>query len=102
MSIENAQSFYVRVTTDEEFRTQLEQTQTAEERQQIIQVAGYKFTSEEWETAKEQILAASDSSKGELSEEELTSVSGGRGLLPFLPTPIYGKPIDWDRLLSKD
>ena len=77
MSIENARSFYVRVTTDEEFRTQLEQTETTEERQQIIRTAGFEFTNEEWETAKEQILAASDSNEGELSDAELTSVSGG-------------------------
>jgi predicted ribosomally synthesized peptide with nif11-like leader len=77
MSIENAQSFYVRVTTDEKFRTQLEQIVTAEERQQIIQAAGYKFTSEEWETAKKQILAASDLNESELSDAELTSISGG-------------------------
>jgi predicted ribosomally synthesized peptide with nif11-like leader len=103
MSIENAQLFYVRVSTDKEFRTQLEQTETIEERQQIIQTAGYKFTAEEWEIAKEQILATSDSSDGELSEEELTAVSGGvessvgdflkKPLFPF--TPIYGGP-SWD------
>ncbi|MEY2832387.1 MAG: Nif11 domain, partial [Cyanobacteriota bacterium] len=46
MSIENAQSFYVRVSSDKEFRTQLEQTETVEERQQIIQTAGYEFTAE--------------------------------------------------------
>ena len=77
MSIENAKSFYVRATRDEEFRTQLEQTATVEERQQIIQAAGFEFTDEEWETAKEQILAASDLNEGELSDAELTSVSGG-------------------------
>jgi predicted ribosomally synthesized peptide with nif11-like leader len=104
MSIENAQSFYVRVSSDKEFRTQLEQTETIEERQQIIQTAGYKFTAEEWEIAKEQILATSDSSDSELSEEELTTVSGGvessvgdflknKPLFPF--TPIYGSP-SWD------
>ena len=78
MSIENAQSFYVRVTTDEEFRTQLEQTETVEERQQIIRTAGFEFTNEEWETAKEQILAASSSNEGELSDTELTAISGGK------------------------
>lgn len=104
MSIENAQSFYVRVSTDKEFRIQLEQTKTVKERQQIIHTAGYEFTVEEWEAAKGQILATSDSSEGELSEEELTTVSGGvesslgdflknKPLFPF--TPIYGGP-SWD------
>jgi predicted ribosomally synthesized peptide with nif11-like leader len=99
MSIENAQLFYVRVSTDKEFRTQLEQTETVEERQQIIQTAGYEFTAEEWEIAKRQILATSDSSEGELSEEELTTVSGGvesplgdflknKPLFPFTPTAV--------------
>ena len=86
MSVENAKSFYVRVTTDEVFRVQLEQTATAKERKQIIQAAGYEFTLEEWEIAKEQILAASDSNDGELSDTELTTVNGG--LLPFPLTPI--------------
>ena len=86
MSVKNAKSFYVRVTTDEEFRIQLEQTATAKERRQIIQAAGYKFTIEEWEIAKEQILAASDLNEEELSDTELTVISGG--LLPFPATSI--------------
>ena len=77
MSVENAKAFYVRVTTDEKFRTLLEQTPTVEERKKSLQKAGYQFTSEEWETAKEQILATSDSNEGELSDTELISVSGG-------------------------
>ncbi|WP_319423535.1 hypothetical protein [Pleurocapsa sp. FMAR1] len=59
----------------------LEQTAKAKERQQIIQAAGYDFNIEEWEIAKEQILAASDLNEGELSDTELTVVNGG--LLPF-------------------
>lgn len=86
MSVKNAKSFYVRVTTDEEFRDRLEQTVTAKERRKIIQAAGYEFTIEEWETAKEQILAASDLNEGELNDTELTVISGG--LLPFPLTSI--------------
>jgi predicted ribosomally synthesized peptide with nif11-like leader len=89
MSVENAKSFYVRVTTDKEFRTQLEQTATAEERHQIIQAAGYKFTFEEWEKAKEQILAATDSDNGELTDAELTSINGGLLGYPGIK-PAYG------------
>ena len=103
MSIESAKSFYTRVTTDEAFRTQLEQIATAEERQQTIQTAGYEFTPEEWKAAQEQILATLDSKEDELSDTELAAVSGGlRPLHPLLPFPMYGKPIDWDRPLSKD
>ena len=98
MSVENAKSFYVRVTTDEEFRVQLEQT-AAKERKQIIQAAGYEFTSEEWETAKEQILAASDSDNGELSDAELTSISGG---ILNRPIAAYGVVIgEIDNLLKR-
>ena len=104
MSVENAQSFYLRVTTDEEFRIQLEQIATVEERQQTIQAAGYEFTAKEWETVSKQILAASDSNEEELSDAELTAVSGGAnssilelleliGQKPLFPiTPLYGAP----------
>ncbi len=92
MSIESAKAFYSRMTTDAKFRTQLEQVATGEERQQIMQAAGYEFTPEEWEAAKAQI-------NEELSDAELTAVSGGLSILPGVPdvpgfpiTPIYGKP----------
>lgn len=104
MSIENAKSFYTRVTTDEAFRTQLEQIAAAEERRQTIQAAGYEFTPDEWKIAQEQILAASDSNEEELSDTELAVVNGGidiRPIRPILPFPMYGKPIDWDRPFSK-
>lgn len=94
MSVENAKSFYVRVTTDEEFRAQLEQIATAKQRRQIIQAAGYEFTPEEWEIAKEQILAASDSNEGELSDTESNAITGG--LHPLIPFSIYEKLVDWD------
>ncbi|WP_019503881.1 Nif11-like leader peptide family RiPP precursor [Pleurocapsa sp. PCC 7319] len=102
MSIENAKSFYERVSTDKQFRTQLENTASAEERQKIIQAAGFEFTNQEWEIAKEQILATSESNNGELSEAELTAVSGGVDLSifelldeePLFPIrPLYGLPI---------
>ncbi|GAA6623370.1 Nif11-like leader peptide family natural product precursor [Scytonema sp. NUACC26] len=92
MSIESAKAFYSRMTTDVKFRTQLEQAATSEQRQQIIQAAGYEFTPEEWEVAKAQI-------NEELSDAELTAVSGGLSILPGVPdvpgfpiTPLYGKP----------
>lgn len=90
MSIESAKAFYSRMTTDKPFRTQLEQAATPEERQQIMQAAGYDFTSEEWEAAKAQITS-------ELSDAELTGVSGGLSIIsdPTFPiTPLYGKPIN--------
>ncbi len=103
MSIESAKLFYLKVSTDEKFRNQLEQVST-EERSLILQEAGYGFTIEEWETAKEQILSASDSDERELSDAELTEVSGGfipaYGVVsPFFPGGLG--PIDWDDLLFK-
>ena len=106
MSIESAKLFYTRVSSDKEFRDRLDQA-TTEERSQILQEAGYEFTTEEWETAKEQILSTSDSD--ELSDAELTEVSGGFSpvmtaaygvVLPFLSND--RDPIDWKKLLSKD
>lgn len=96
MSIESAKAFYSRMTTDQAFRTQLEQASTGEERQQILQAAGYDFTPEDWEAAKTQIQA-SNSANGELSDAELTAVSGGLSIpdIPIFPAiPAYGIPIN--------
>jgi predicted ribosomally synthesized peptide with nif11-like leader len=75
MSIESAKAFYSRMTTDETFRSQLEQAASKEERQQIIQTAGYNFTPEEWKAATAQIQESKADS--ELSEAQLEAVSGG-------------------------
>lgn len=90
MSIKSAKACYLRLTTDETFRAQLEQTVRDEERRQILQAAGYEFTREEWETTMAQ-LQASDSADGELSNAELQAVSGGIGIgggYPPLPFPL--------------
>ena len=96
MSIESAKAFYSRMTTDQTFRTQLEQAGTREERQQILQAAGYDFTSEDWEAVKAQFQASSTDS--ELSDAELTAVSGGKSIVDWIDkypiTPLYGMPID--------
>lgn len=98
MSIESAKAFYSRMTTDETFRSQLEQAVSKEERQQILQAAGYDFTPEDWKAATAQIQA-STAADSELSDAELTAVSGGLSILPGVPdvpgfpiTPLYGKP----------
>ena len=97
MSIESAKAFYSRMTTDETFRTQLEEAASKEERQQILQAANYEFTSQEWEAAKAQFQASNDSS--ELSDSELQVVSGG--LVTPLVTPVaplYGAPGMFDNI----
>lgn len=96
MSVESAKAFYERIATDEAFRTQHRNAATDDERREIVLAAGYNFTLEEWQSALAQI---SESSNGELSEAELTTVSGGVTLpiLPILPkippmSPLYGVP----------
>ena len=92
MSIESAKAFYERMITDEAFRTQHQSPATDDERREIVLAAGYNFTPEEWEAALTQI---SESSNGELSDAELTAVSGGVSLPDWpwegLPVfPMYG------------
>jgi predicted ribosomally synthesized peptide with nif11-like leader len=105
MSIESAKAFYQKIVSDQEFRTRYQSATTNEERQQIVLNAGYKFNSEQWDQAVAEISA---SSNGELSEEELTSVSGGADsslseLLkdikerPYPIAPLYGAPGMWDK-----
>ena len=91
MSIESAKAFYSRMTTDEAFRTQLEQAASKEERQQIMQAAGYDFTPEQWEAATAQVQD-SNAADSELSDTQLEAVSGG-GMTAIA---IYGgiKPIE--------
>ena len=85
MSVESAEAFYQRVTTDEAFRTQL-QSAASEERTAIIQEAGYDFTPEEWEAATAQILEATEVDR-ELSDADLESVAGGVSMVA-----LYGLP----------
>jgi predicted ribosomally synthesized peptide with nif11-like leader len=99
MSIENAKAFYSRITTDEAFRTQLEQAASVEERQQILQASGYEFTPADWEAVKAQ-FQASNSADSELSEADLQAVSGGV-LLPAYGGPqLFDPPFDINDLLS--
>lgn len=94
MSVESASAFYQRVTTDEVFRTQLQNT-ASEERTAIIQAAGYNFTPEEWETATAQILETATGDR-ELSETDLEAIAGGIAIYPK-----YGGPLPPDLRLPK-
>jgi len=76
MSIESAKAFYSRMTTDEAFRTPFEQAATKEKRKQLLQVAGYDFTPEEWQVATAEIQD-SNSADSELSDAQLEAVTGG-------------------------
>lgn len=96
MSIESARAFYDRIVTDEAFKTQYQNAASDDERREMVLAAGYNFTPQEWEAAMTQI---SESSNEELSDAELTAVSGGSSVLsskpPKLPIayPLYGRPI---------
>ncbi len=74
MSIESAKAFAEIMTTDEAFRTQLQQASSDEECQALVQAAGYSFTQEEWETIR-----------SELNEQQLEAVAGGVQDFNFQP-----------------
>lgn len=107
MTIESAKAFYNKMTTDGAFNTAYKNASSDEERKEIIASAGYSFTPEEWQTTLAQTL---NSSGEELSDAELTEVSGGIKKIPGLwppsptiptkplpgPQPLYGLPIDFD------
>ena len=66
MSIESAKAFLERVKNDEDFRKELEEQASAEERLNIAKAQGFDFTKEEINSLKE-----------ELSDDELDMVAGG-------------------------
>ncbi len=68
MSIESAKAFMEKVATDEDFRKEVGEIATAEERMAFVTAAGFDFTKEELENVQE---------KMQLSEEALGSLAGG-------------------------
>ena len=66
MSIESAKAFLERVENDEDFRKELVDRTSAEERMKFAKAQGFDFTKEEI-----------DSLKYELSDEDLDAVAGG-------------------------
>lgn len=95
MSTESAKAFYNRMTEDKAFNTQYQNASSDEERREFIISAGYSFTFEEWQAT---IAKFSDSSEDELSDKELTEVSGGirSRSKPPKPSPTIPDPIDLD------
>ncbi len=69
MSIESAKAFMEKVATDEDFRKEVGEIATAEERMAFVTAAGFDFTKEELENVQE---------KMQLTEDELESLAGGR------------------------
>lgn len=85
MSIESAKALYSRLTTDEAFLSEFEQTASQKERIQMLQAAGYEFTLEESKAAIAQIQT-SNFSDDELSDPDLQLASGGT----IAPITVYG------------
>lgn len=89
MTIESAKAFYQRMTEDEAFNTQYQNASSDKERKKILEAAGYSFTPEEWKATLAEI---SNLSGDELSDAELTEVSGGKGIFPGFPPSIPSWP----------
>ena len=66
MSIESAKAFLERVENDEDFRKELVDRTSAEERMKFAKAQGFDFIKEEI-----------DSLKDELSDDDLDAVAGG-------------------------
>jgi predicted ribosomally synthesized peptide with nif11-like leader len=78
MSIESATAFYQKVISDESFQERYRNVASEEEFKELVLTAGYDFTLEEWQKVIER--ESPQPSDDELSEAELTEVSGGLGL----------------------
>ena len=88
MATQRAKEFIESVAKNPEFRQQLEQAQSLEERRAIINAAGYADVSKDdiLEAAKspngvQQLTNSEVEAIGELSDEELEAVAGGETTL---------------------
>ena len=70
MSVDSAKSFLERLKSDEAFRKSINDAKSFDDRVALVKGSGYNFTKEEMEQAH-------PAGGGELSDEELESVSGG-------------------------
>ena len=68
MSVESAKLFIERMKTDKEFAQKVTDCKDTEARIAFVKAAGFDFTSDEAKKAT-----------GELNEEELDALSGGKG-----------------------
>jgi predicted ribosomally synthesized peptide with nif11-like leader len=73
MSAEGATAFFERVTSDEQFRTQLEAAETPDDKHRIVTDAGYDLSRDDLSIIRN--LAGMN----ELSDEDLEKVAGGAG-----------------------
>ncbi len=78
MSIESANEFVERMKTDEDFRKEVGEKSSSEERMAFVTAAGFDFTKEELKTVREKL---------QLTDEELEIISGGK-VHPY-PSPDF-------------
>ncbi|MBD1930052.1 Nif11-like leader peptide family natural product precursor [Trichocoleus sp. FACHB-90] len=90
MSVESARAFYERVATDEGFQKQLRNAASDDKRLEIVRIAGYSFTQQEWEAALAQI---SESDDNKLSDAQLEAIAGGIGTVPGEQTSFNNQPL---------
>ncbi len=74
MSVESAKSFLERMKTDEDFRKECSDKSSPEDRMIFLKESGFDFSKEEFEQVKP-----------ELSDDELSKVTGGGGCWLSLP-----------------
>ncbi len=74
MSIESAKAFIEKMKTDEDFRKEVGEKSSPEERVKFVEESGFDFSKEELETVR---------AKLQLTDEDLETLSGGAP--EFLP-----------------
>ena len=74
MSATDAQALVERVKEDADFRRQLEEASTPEEKQALVKDAGFDVTRDDLPTVKEAFGVDS-----EISDEDLEKIAGGMG-----------------------
>jgi predicted ribosomally synthesized peptide with nif11-like leader len=87
MSAEGATALYERVSSDEEFRAQLEAADTPDDKRRIVTEAGYDVSRDDLVTVRN--LAG----VSELSDEDLEKVAGGMSttdVLAAVGLPVIG------------
>ncbi|MCP4290380.1 MAG: Nif11-like leader peptide family natural product precursor [bacterium] len=67
MSIDSATEFVERMKTDEDFRKEVGEKSSPEERMKFVKQSGFDFTKEELKTAREKL---------QLTDEELDTITG--------------------------
>ncbi len=72
MSVESAKAFIAKLESDADLRSKVEGAADDSAKRAVAKAAGFDFTREEMKTA-----VGSHSTKGELSEDQLTAVAGG-------------------------